>query len=226
MKIIIDSINYDQIKAVYDYFPIDGVTCNPTILARNNEDPYVALKKVRELIGQEKELHVQVISDNVEGMIKEAERITAELGTETFIKVPVNSIGLKAISTLTELGYNVTATAVYNQMQGILAVHAGAKYVAPYYNRIENMGYDALEVVMQIQNTIMFNGYDANILGASFKNSKQVVDLISNGIGAVTIAAEMFSPFVEGENVTKSIADFKADFENLTSVNKTMADCD
>lgn len=225
MKLLIDSINYTDIEHVMNHYPIDGVTCNPSILAKNKENPYEALIKVRQLIGEERELHVQILSDTLEGILEEAKVITERLGKDTYIKVPVNELGVQAIMKLVEEGYNVTATAVYNQMQAILAAKAGAKYVAPYFNRIDNFGYDALDVVTQIQDSFLLGGLETEVLGASFKNSKQVVDLLKNGIGAVTIPTEMYPAFISGEMINQAIENFKVDFENLCGPDKTMANC-
>lgn len=226
MKILIDSVNVEEIKHILEYYPIDGITCNPTIIARYKQSPYKVLKEIRNLIGEDSDLHVQIISDNVDGILLEAKKIVTELGKNTFIKVPVDELGLKAIKVLKKEGYLVTATAIYTQMQAILAANAGANYLAPYYNRIENQGYDALELVTEIQNYLDYSMLDCDILGASFKNSKQVVSLLSNGIGSVTIPTDMFSNFVSSVMISDSIISFKRDFENLCGVGKTMADCD
>lgn len=225
MKILIDSISYEEVKHVFEYYPIDGITCNPSIVAKSGKKPYEALKEIRTLI-KDKDLHVQVISQDFETIVKEAKRITSELGMETFIKVPVNEVGLKAIKYLSGQGYKMTGTAVYNQMQAILAAQAGALYVAPYFNRIDNLGYDALEVVTQIQEAFNHAKLNTKILGASFKNSKQIVDLLSNGIESVTIPVEMFSGFVNGSEVESAIETFSNDFQKLCGANKTMDDCD
>ena len=143
MKLIIDNANIDEIRSMYEFFPMDGVTCNPTILAKEKRPPYEVLKEIRDFI-EEGELHVQVVSDHADNMVEEAYKIRKELGDDTYIKIPTTKEGLKAIRILAAAGINVTATAIYTQMQAFLAAKAGALYVAPYINRIDNLGSDGV----------------------------------------------------------------------------------
>ena len=109
MKLIIDDAHIDKIKQLYEYFPVDGVTTNPSILAKAGRDPYEVLREIRAFLGAEGELHVQVLSPTAEEMVAEAGRIRAALGENTFVKVPVTREGLKAIKLLADAGCNVTA---------------------------------------------------------------------------------------------------------------------
>ena len=96
MKLIIDDANLDTIKGLYEYFPVDGVTTNPTILAKEGKNPYEVLMAIREFIGPDAELHVQVVGKNADLIYEEAHMIRKRLGNNTFIKVPVTREGLKA----------------------------------------------------------------------------------------------------------------------------------
>ena len=88
MKLLIDDANIDEIRRLYDLYPIDGVTTNPSILAKSGRQPYDVLKEIREFIGEEADLHVQVIAKDAEGMIEDAHRIVKELGQNTYVKIP------------------------------------------------------------------------------------------------------------------------------------------
>ena len=131
MKLIIDDAHIDKIKKIYEYYPVKGVTTNPSILKIVGKDPFTVLKEIREFI-KDDELHVQVVSKNCSGMIKDAERIVKELGENTFVKVPSIPEGFKAMKVLHKQGINITATAIYTPLQAYLAGEAGASYVAPY----------------------------------------------------------------------------------------------
>ncbi len=120
MKLIIDNANIDNIRSMYEFFPMDGVTCNPTILAKEKRNPYDVLKEIRDFI-EDGELHVQVVSEDSDTMVEEAYRISKELGKDTYIKIPTNKEGLRAIRSLAASGFHVTATAIYTQMQAFLA---------------------------------------------------------------------------------------------------------
>lgn len=225
MKLLIDSVNLEDIKYLYEYYPIDGVTSNPSLLYKENQNPYKILKEVREFIGNEAELHVQVVSLDADKMLEEAKMILEELGSTTYIKISVTPEGLKAIATLAKKNVNVTATAIYNQMQAYLAAKAGAKYVAPYVNRIDNMGYNGLQVVRQIQNILDNHNYSTEILGASFKNSNQVLELCEYGVGSVTAAPEVIKGLIKGDMIYQAVLDFKSDFEELCGKDATMLNC-
>ena len=150
MKILVDHADINAIKKIYEFFPVDGVTTNPSILKKAGKNPYDVLLEIRQFIGKDADLHAQVISKKAEDMVTEAHKMLEILGANTFIKVPVVPEGLKAIKILAGEGVNVTGTAIYNQMQGFLAGKAGAKYVAPYVNRIDNLGSNGVQVAKDI----------------------------------------------------------------------------
>lgn len=222
MKLVIDYANLEKIKEMYEYYPVDGVTTNPSILAKEKRNPYEVLKEIREFIGKDGELHVQVISKKAEGMIEEAHKITSELGSNTFVKVPVTKEGLKAIKALSKEGINVTATAIYTQMQGYLAGKAGAKYAAPYVNRIDNLGSNGIKVAKDIHDIYVKNDMDTEVIAASFKNSQQVLELAKYGIGAATVAPDVLEGLIKLDAVTCAVDAFIKDFESICGENATM----
>lgn len=224
MKLIVDDADINAIKTMYEYYPIDGVTTNPTILSRTGRDPFEVLKEIRAFIGQEAELHVQVIASDAEGMVRDADRIIAELGENTFIKVPVVKEGLKAIKLLAAQGRNVTATCIFTRMQGWLAGKAGAKYAAPYVNRIDNLGGDGLQVAKDIHDIYSYNDIPCDVLAASFKNSNQVQELALYGVGAATVPPSVIEGLIVNETVAASLSGFERDFAALVGKGKTMAD--
>ena len=144
MKLLIDDANIDKIRKIYEFYTIDGVTTNPSILAKSGRKPYEVLKEIRELLGENAELHVQVVSDTAEKMVQEGHKIVEMLGKNTYIKVPTIPEGLKAMRILSKEGYNITATAIYTPLQAYLAAKAGADYAAPYVNRIDNLGTNGI----------------------------------------------------------------------------------
>ncbi len=224
MKLLIDDANLEKIRALREFYPCDGVTTNPSILAKTGKDPYEVLQAIRLLIGDE-ELHVQVVSSSAEEMLAEARKITKILGKDTYIKVPAVPEGIKAMKQMKAEGFRITATAIYTPMQAYLAAKAGADYVAPYVNRIDNLGADGIETVKTIQGILKNNGYAAEILAASFKNTQQVQALCACGIGAATAAPEVIEGFLKNASVEGAVAAFVSDFEGLCGIGKTMLDC-
>ena len=226
MKFLIDDANIDIIKDIYEYYPIDGVTTNPTILAKSGGTPYKVLKEIREFIGEGAELHVQVISRDTEGIVAEGKKIVEELGQNTYVKIPLIPEGLKAIKILTAQGYKVTATSIYTPLQAYLAAKAGAHYAAPYVNRIDNLGVNGIASVKIMQDIIDKNGLKTKLLAASFKNSQQIQELCEYGIGAATVGSDVIYNLIRNAYVEDAVDAFIEDFEGICGKGKTMLDCE
>lgn len=226
MTLLIDDADIERIKAIYNYYPIDGVTTNPSILAKYGKPPYEALLAIREFIGNKAELHAQVVSTTAEDMILEGRKIERILGNNTYIKIPTVPEGLKAMQVLRSEGYHVTATAIYTPLQAYLAAKAGAEYAAPYVNRIDNLGNDGVYTTKKMQDIYVRNGLSTKILAAGFKNSQQVQELCEYGIRSVTVASDVIENFIKNACVTSAVDDFVADFESLCGKGKTMLNCE
>ena len=158
-------------------------------------------------------------------MAEESRRIIAELGKTTLVKIPCTPEGFKAMKILHQEGIRFIGTAVYTTMQGWLAAKCGAEYVAPYVNRIDNMGFDGVQVSKDIHDAITGSGYDSysGLLAASFKNSQQVLELAKYGVKAVTVAPDIIEGLVKNAAIDAAIDQFTADFEGLAGVGNTMA---
>lgn len=225
MKFIIDDANTEAIRELCDLYPVDGVTTNPSILAKSGRAPFEVLHEIRSIIGDDAELHVQVVAADAEGMVADAHRIVEELGANTFVKVPSVPQGFKAMKALHAEGIHITATAIYTPMQAFLAAKSGASYAAPYINRIDNMGYDGVGTAKAIHDIFRANDLPCEVLAASFKNSQQVLELTRYGVGACTIASDVIRGLVKNAAIDSAIAAFVSDFEGLTAPGTTMATC-
>ena len=225
MKLLIDDARIDQIRRICDLYPIDGVTTNPTILARAGGRPYDTLRAIRSFLGPEADLHVQVISRDAAGILAEARQIGAVLGANTFVKIPVLPEGLKAMELLRRENRPFTATAIYTPMQAFLAGKRGAAFAAPYVNRIDNMGFDGVQVAKDIHDIYRNNGMTTQVVAASFKNSQQLLELCKYGLDAATAAPDIIEALVKNPAIDAAVEAFIADFEGLTGPGVTMADC-
>ena len=215
MEFMLDTANLNDLKQGLDYLPVDGITSNPTILKADLPFEYFSyLKEIKELAG-EHTFHVQLGSLTCEEMVKEAETIWAELGKDVYLKIPVTQEGLKAIKTIKALGGRVTATAVYYTFQGLMAIHAGADYVAPYCNRMENNDIDFVTIIEQLRDLIDRDGYDAKILAASFKNVKQVTAAIYAGAHCVTIQPALLKTAMHSVLVSDAVGVFSKDYKKV-----------
>lgn len=169
-------------------------------------------------------LHAQVLSTETDDMVKEAKHMVDAIGGNMYIKVPVTANGLKAISILSKEGINVTATAIYGVMPAFMAAKAGAKFLAPYVNRLDNLGYNGVQISKDIHTMVKAAGYDAEVLGASFKNSQQVLEMGKFGIGSVTVNPDTLKTLAFNQVAEGAVKDFIRDFENCCGEGKTMLD--
>ena len=225
MEFIIDTVNLEEIKEAVEYLPIVGVTSNPSIVKKTNpQDFFKHMKEIRKIIGQERSLHIQVISKDCDTIIKEAHRILKEVDDKVYIKVPVSYEGIKAIKLLKEEGINVTATAVYDLMQAYMALEAKADYIAPYVNRIGNLGADPFELINELSNRIIMDGYESKIVAASFKGVQQVKDALNNGAQAVTAPVEVLKQIFANPNIEKAVNDFNQDWYSMYGDNIGICD--
>lgn len=225
MKLLIDSADIKKIEELYSILAIDGVTTNPSILAKNRRQPYDALREIREFIGQEAQLHVQVTAVTAKGMLKDALRIQKELGENTYVKIPAVAEGLKAMKLLHGKA-KITATAVYTPMQAFLAGKAGACYAAAYVNRIDNLCANGVRTAKEIHDIFKKNSLPAELLAASFKNSQQILELCEYGAGACTVSPEVMEELFKNNSVTMAVEAFTKDFEGLCGRGRTMENCD
>lgn len=216
MEFIIDTVNLEAIKDAVDHMPIVGVTSNPSIVkATSPKDFFAHMREVRSIIGMSRSLHIQVISKDFDGIMADAHTILKEVDDQVYIKVPVSYEGTKAIKALKKEGVNVTATAVYDLMQAYMALAAGADYIAPYVNRIGNLGADPFELISELQNRIVMDGYDCKIIAASFKGVQQIKDSFNHGAEAITAPVEILKQVFQNPNIEKAVDDFNADWAHV-----------
>lgn len=213
MEFIVDTVNLEEIKDAVEHMPIVGVTSNPSIVKQTNpENFFEHMRKIREIIGMERSLHVQVISKNSDEMVAEAHRILKEIDDQVYIKVPVSYEGMKAIKTLKAEGVKVTATAVYDLMQAYMALAAEADYIAPYVNRIGNLGADPMDLISNLSDRIAVDGYNTKIVAASFKGVQQVRDSFNYGAHAITAPVAVLKQIFANPNIEKAVDDFNKDW--------------
>ena len=215
MLYIIDSAHISQIKDCVEYYLVDGVTTNPTIISREKTKFVPLIKDIRALIGPERMLHVQTTAERSEDIVREAIALNELLGGEFYIKVPITPDGLKATMALKKLGIKVTMTAIFTQQQALIAAKAGASFVAPYVNRLDNIVSDGAHVVEETVNLFAKHGVSCKVLAASFKNVEQVHKVAMVGCHAVTVEPDIYKRLVYHPLTYYAIDDFKKDWEDL-----------
>ena len=215
MELILDTGNLEEIKELYTMLPVDGVTTNPSIVAKEKKNFVELIKEIDAIIGEAAPIHAQVLSRNFDEIMKEALFISS-LRKNIYVKIPVTGDGLRAIKELKKKGIKITATAIFTAHQGFLAAKAGADYVAPYVNRLDNISADGVNTVRDLVNIIDTYNLNTKVLAASFKNAQQVIELMKVGVHSVTVPADiakaMMSHPLTDWSVEKFIEDWEAAF--------------
>jgi len=219
MIYLADTANVDELKDLFYYFPIEGVTTNPTIIAAEKKPMSKILPELIELVG-DKMLHVQMISNKADDMLREAIAYKAKfsLGDNYFAKIPVTREGYKAIGMIKEHGINVTATAIFTQQQALVAARCGADWVAPYVNRLDNISSHGIEVVGNIVENLNQYGLKTGVLAASFKTVDQVHRVSMMGSQAATISYEILERLRSHPMTDMSVDWFEKDAEGLYDI--------
>ncbi len=220
MLYLIDTADLDAIKKCSEYFPVSGVTTNPTIISREKTDFRTLLYSIREIIGDDKMLHVQATATEADEIVKEAEMIKNVVRGNFYIKIPITREGLRATSICKDKGIGVTMTAIFTQQQALIAAKAGADFVAPYINRLDNIVSDGVRVVEEISD--IFKNYDikTKILAASFKTVEQVHKVSMSGAHAITINPDLFDMLIYHPLTYYAIDDFSKDWESVYGEDK------
>ena len=216
MNYIIDTANIEEIKRCVEFFPVDGVTTNPTIISKEHDTNFAELlQKIRDVIGPDRMFHVQVTGSSADPIIKEAELLNKFIGGNFYAKIPISEQGLKATMELKKRGIKVTETAIFTQQQAMIAANAGADYVAPYVNRLDNIVSDGVNVVSEIVQMFSYHDIGCKVLAASFKTVEQIHKIAMVGCHAVTINPELFDTLIYHPMTLYAIDDFNADWESV-----------
>lgn len=212
--LILDTANLKDIEEAIEYYPITGITTNPTIISKEDADYIETFKQIRNLIGKEKMLHVQVLAEDAKTIVEEGLYLEELLGDNTYIKVPVTKEGIKGIKILKEKNVKITATAIFTPLQALVAAEAGASFVAPYVNRIDNLQGNGVSVVEKIKTLFEKHEIDAEILAASFKNIQQIQETLLAGAENVTVTLELLEKLIYCPSTDLSVDQFIQDWNN------------
>ena len=211
MEFYLDSADLNAIERLARFMPIQGVTTNPSIIAKGGKPLAQALPALRSLIGPDKILFAQVMADKAEDMVKEAEQLQT-LDHQLVVKVPVTAEGLSAIQQLKTRNITTLGTAVYSPMQALLAALAGASYVAPYVNRIDAQGGSGIKCVQELQQLLTLHAPHCQILAASFKTPRQVLGWLLARCTRITLPIDVAEQLIRSPAVDAAITQFNQDW--------------
>ncbi|MDC0726819.1 fructose-6-phosphate aldolase [Phytobacter diazotrophicus] len=213
MELYLDTANVKEVERLARIFPIAGVTTNPSIVAAGKESIWDVLPRLQKAIGPQGILFAQTMSRDAQGMVEEARRLSNTV-PGVVVKIPVTSEGLAAIKLLKKEGIPTLGTAVYSAAQGLLAALAGAKYVAPYVNRVDAQGGDGIRTVQELQSLLEQHAPESKVLAASFKTPRQALDCLLAGCEAITLPLDVAQQMLDTPAVESAIAKFEQDWNN------------
>jgi transaldolase len=212
MKFFIDTANLAQIKEAQDMGVLDGVTTNPSLMAKEGIKGEANIKKhyvdICNIVTGD--VSAEVISTDFEGIIKEGEEL-AKLHKQIVVKVPMIKDGVKAIRYFTEKGIKTNCTLVFSAGQALLAAKAGATYVSPFIGRLDDVSTDGLRLIDDIRIIYDNYGYETQILAASVRHPMHIIDCAKLGADVATCPLSAITALLNHPLTDKGLAQFLAD---------------
>ena len=209
MEYYVDIADIKTVRAVNDYFPIDGFTTNPNILTKTDEPLSMLFKEYKAYIEETgQRLFVQVTARTAEQMYTQAMQLHDYFGDRLVVKLPAVREGYRACKLCKARNLPVCITVVHSMMQALMAAKADADYTAPYISHIDNIGADGVHCVDEIVKAFNRSGYTCKVLGASFRTVEQVDKLAIVGCHAVTITPETFDMLIAHPSTDVSMKGF------------------
>ena len=210
MKLFLDTAVIDEIRTVHSWGVLDGVTTNPTLFAKAAGGTYPEV--LEEIAGiTSGPVSAEVIADDLEGMLREG-REFAKIAPNIIVKVPMTETGLTAISTFAEEGIGTNCTLIFSSAQGLLAAKAGATYLSPFVGRLDDISQDGMDMVRELSVILEIHGLESQIIVASTRSPRHVIDGALAGAGVATVPFKVFKQMVKHPLTDNGIAAFKADW--------------
>jgi len=218
MKFFIDTANLEQIKEAQDLGILDGVTTNPSLMAKEgiagNDNIINHYKKICEIV--EGDVSAEVISTDFDGMVKEGEALAA-LHPNIVVKVPMIKDGIKAIKYFSDKGIKTNCTLIFSAGQALLAAKAGATYVSPFIGRLDDVSTDGVDLIAQIREIYDNYMFDTEILAASVRHPMHIIQCAEIGADVMTGPLSAITALLNHPLTDIGLAKFLADFKKVNS---------
>lgn len=209
MKFFLDTANVDEIKRINELGLVDGVTTNPTIIAKEGRDFEEVIKEICSLV--DGPVSAEVTGSQAEEMIAEAE-VLAKWARNVVVKIPMTEQGLKAVNTLSKKGVKTNVTLVFTVAQGLMAAKAGATYISPFLGRLDDIGTDSMALIKNLRKVLDNYGYKAEIISASVRGLEHVEKVAELGADIATIPGNLFPKLWSHPLTDKGIEQFEKDW--------------
>jgi transaldolase len=212
MKFFIDTANIDEIKEAASIGILDGVTTNPTLIAREEGHPTEILKQICQIV--DGPISAEVVALDWEGMVSEGTEL-AKIHDNIVVKIPITKEGLKAIKALSSNGIRTNVTLVFTALQALLAARAGASYVSPFVGRLDDISSVGMESVSQIVQVFGNYSIQTEVIVASIRNPVHVLDAALMGADIATIPFKVIEQLTKHPLTDRGIENFLKDWEKV-----------
>ena len=210
MKFFIDTANLEEIKKAVDMGMVDGVTTNPSLIARENKPFVEIIKDICKIV--DGPISAEVIALDAEGMVREGRELAA-IHSNIVIKIPMTTEGLKAVKTLADEQIRTNVTLIFSASQALMAAKAGASYASPFVGRLDDISQNGMDLISDIMNIYDNYGYATEVIVASIRNPIHVVDAALLGAHIATIPFKVIAQLARHPLTDLGMEQFLADWE-------------
>jgi transaldolase len=212
MKLFIDTANVDEIKEINEWGVIQGVTTNPSLIAKEGRIFEEVVKEITDIV--DGPISAEVISMNSEEMIKEGVELS-KINKNIVIKIPMCEEGLKAVKELSKKGIKTNVTLIFSSLQALLAARSGATYVSPFVGRLDDIGQEGIDLISEVADIFDIHGIDTEIISASIRHPQHVLASAKAGAHISTIPYNVFKQMVKHPMTDSGIDKFLKDWESV-----------
>lgn len=212
MKFFLDTANVDHIKQIYELGLLDGVTTNPSLVAKTGKTFTAVVKEICSIV--KGPVSLEVVSTEAPKMLEEAYRLM-EFGSQVVIKIPMILEGLKAVKILSEKGIKTNVTLCFSPLQALLAAKAGATYISPFVGRLDDICHDGMELVKQIKDIYTNYDYKTEIIVASIRHPLHILDAALMGADISTIPFDVFGKIALHPLTDRGLEQFLKDWKSV-----------
>ena len=217
MKIFVDTADLDEIKELASWGIIDGVTTNPTLVAKSGRNFNQIIEEIFKIINGP--ISLEVVSKDSEGMVKEAEQLVSKVKEKyrknVTIKIPMTSEGLKAVKKLKKEKIKTNVTLVFSANQALLAAKAGASFVSPFIGRLDDIGQEGMQIVEEIMEIYYNYDIETEVIVASIRHPIHVIDAARLGADIATVPPDVIRKMVKHSLTDVGIKKFLDDWEKV-----------
>jgi transaldolase len=210
LKFFLDTANIDEIKQANEFGIIDGVTTNPSLVAKENVSFHDRLREIAAIIPGS--VSAEVIALDAEGMVKEGRELAA-ISPNITVKIPMTPDGMKAVSILSKENIQTNVTLIFSANQALVAARAGATYVSPFIGRLDDIGHNGAQIIGEIAETFSIHGLRTQIIAASIRHPRHVSEAALNGAHIATLPYKVLIQLFKHPLTDAGIEAFMRDWE-------------